>query len=524
PTPGRSPSEAVDGSRRPPPIGCRQADRASRPLSPGHSGRGVRRRPAQLDVRLANRHGDRLDAFDLQQPVRDRLRHGLQQPVSLAGHGLTDPRIQIAVVERVPDLVGVAGAVQVGLHRDIDEEHLAGGLLIRIQSMVGVEGHLAEHDPIGHGDGTPPAAGGHPRTIASVIRATRTMAPTSCTRTKSAPCAIATATVAAVPSSRSSTGRFNTLPMLPLREVPTKTGRPSAVSSRRRRRTSIFCGTVSPNPYPGSMMIRASGIPAATAAAIRSRRNAAVAARTSGASERSFQSITTTGTPARATSGAIPGSRRPDTSFTIAAPASRAAAATLAEIVSTLTGTPPAARRRTAGTVRRASSASSTGTAPGRVDRPPTSRMSAPAALIVRPSASAAPASPARPSPANESGAVLMIPTTYVRAPNSRWSGPHQMGGGVIEAPPGPGFAPGGGRGGEARRRDRAEAPPGGRTPRARRPPRRGRGGALPLRPVRRPRAGTCGESRGGASRRARDCASARAARLRDTPYDQRPT
>src|SRR5207302_483454 len=215
-----------------------------------------------------------------------------------------------------------------------------------------VEGHLAEHDPIGHGDGTPSPAGGHPRTIASVILATRTMAPTSCTRTKSAPLAIATATVAAVPSSRSSTGRFNTLPMLPLREVPTKTGRPSAVSSRRRRRTSMFCGTVSPNPYPGSMMIRASGIPAATAAAIRSRRYAAVAASTSGASERSFQSMTTTGTPARATSEAIPGSRRPDTSFTITAPASKAAAATFAEIVSTLTGIPPAARRRTAGIVR----------------------------------------------------------------------------------------------------------------------------------------------------------------------------
>ena len=91
----------------------------------------------------------------------------------------------------------------------------------------------------------------------------------------------------------------------------------------------MFCGTVIPNPYPGSMMIRASGIPAATAAAIRSRRYTAVAASTSGASERSFQSMTTTGTPARATSGAIPGSRRPDTSFTIAAPASKAAAATL---------------------------------------------------------------------------------------------------------------------------------------------------------------------------------------------------
>jgi hypothetical protein len=47
--------------------------------------------------------------------------------------------------------------------------------------------------------------------MASVIRTTRTMAFTSCTRTMSAPLAMAMATVAAVPSSRSSTGRSRTL-------------------------------------------------------------------------------------------------------------------------------------------------------------------------------------------------------------------------------------------------------------------------------------------------------------------------
>src|SRR3990170_3884409 len=55
--------------------------------------------------------------------------------------------------------------------------------------------------------------------MASVMRQTCTIAATSWTRTMSAPWAMAIATVAAVPSRRSSTGRPSTAPMVDLREV-----------------------------------------------------------------------------------------------------------------------------------------------------------------------------------------------------------------------------------------------------------------------------------------------------------------
>ena len=74
--------------------------------------------------------------------------------------------------------------------------------------------------------------------------------------------------------------------------------------------------------------------------------------------------------------------RRPAvTSLTIVAPARSAAAATTALLVSMLTGTAPsAASASTTGSTRRSSSSGATGSAPGRVDSPPTSRRSAPAA------------------------------------------------------------------------------------------------------------------------------------------------
>ena len=57
---------------------------------------------------------------------------------------------------------------------------------------------------------------------------------TSCTRTMSAPLAIAIATLAAVPASRSLTGLPVIAPSVDLREVPTRIGRPSTSSSGSR--------------------------------------------------------------------------------------------------------------------------------------------------------------------------------------------------------------------------------------------------------------------------------------------------
>ena len=93
------------------------------------------------------------------------------------------------------------------------------------------------------------------------------------------------------------------------------------------------------------------------------------------------QCIRIHGTPAAATTAAISGSARPpETSLTIRAPAASAAAATSARVVSTLQMTPARASSVITGTTRPASVAADTRCAPGLVDSPPTSMMSAPSA------------------------------------------------------------------------------------------------------------------------------------------------
>src|SRR5438309_11331496 len=118
--------------------------------------------------------------------------------------------------------------------------------------------------------------------------------------------------------------------------------------------------------------------------------------------------------PAVATRGIISESPRPAVmSLTTVAPASRAAAATEASEVSTLTGTPAsAARRKMTGTTRRRCSSAGTGGDPGRVDSPPTSRTAAPAAASSRPCSTARPGSRNRPPSENESGVTFTIPIT----------------------------------------------------------------------------------------------------------------
>ncbi len=72
------------------------------------------------------------------------------------------------------------------------------------------------------------------------------------------------------------------------------------------------------------------------------------------------------------------------------APADSAATATSARMVSTDTVAPSAARALITGTTRSSSSETSGRVAPGRVDSPPMSRMSAPSASSRRPWAMAA--------------------------------------------------------------------------------------------------------------------------------------
>src|SRR5215470_12177002 len=127
--------------------------------------------------------------------------------------------------------------------------------------------------------------------------------------------------------------------------------------------------------------------------------------------------IRTTGTRAAAQRGRRAGSCRPAlTSFTRSAPASRAAAATSAFMVSTAMGTRTAARTaRSTGRSRRRSSAAATGAAPGRVDSAPTSRRAAPSATIRVAVRAARSGSRCSPPSENESGVALRIPMTATR-------------------------------------------------------------------------------------------------------------
>ncbi len=110
---------------------------------------------------------------------------------------------------------------------------------------------------------------GHPRTMASATRRVRAMCATSCTRTMSAPDAMARATVAAVASTRSSGGApSSSSPRNRFRLVPTSSGSPpsAAFSSASRWSSSRFSAVPLPKPMPGSTMIRSRATPRSMAA------------------------------------------------------------------------------------------------------------------------------------------------------------------------------------------------------------------------------------------------------------------
>src|SRR4051812_21934915 len=112
-----------------------------------------------------------------------------------------------------------------------------------------------------------------------------------------------------------------------------------------------------------------------------------------------------------ATTPASSGSpRNAVTSLTKLAPAASAAAATSAFEVSIDSCAPVAASPSITGRTRRSSSSAGTGSAPGRVDSPPMSRISAPSAARRSPWATASPASRKRPPSENESGVTLTTP------------------------------------------------------------------------------------------------------------------
>ena len=96
------------------------------------------------------------------------------------------------------------------------------------------------------------------------------------------------------------------------------------------------------------------------------------------------------------------------------APAATAARATSARIVSIETTTPCSAKALTTGIVLSSSCSCEVRCAPGRVDSPPISIMSAPSATISRPRVIAAAEESNWPPSENESGVTLRIPMTNI--------------------------------------------------------------------------------------------------------------
>ena len=238
-------------------------------------------------------------------------------------------------------------------------------------------------------------------------------------------------------SRRPASGMPAIRPRKALREAPSSTGQPRPASRPSRSINATFCSGVLPKPIPGSSAMRARGMPAASSVAMRPARwvrtrqamspGAICACMLRGSVPGIC--ISTTGAARAATRAAAAGSwRRAVTSLMMRAPASSAAAMVAAWRVSTETGA-CGARARMTGRMRRSSSAGGTGSAPGRVDSPPMSRMSAPAARIASPWSMAAPWSRARPSPEKLSGVTLTMPMTSGRPGSGR---PAKMGRGAV--------------------------------------------------------------------------------------------
>src|SRR2546422_318041 len=243
-------------------------------------------------------------------------------------------------------------------------------------------------------------------------------------RTMSAPWILATATAAREAPFRRGSQSPGAFGRKDFRETPARTGRPRPRSSPRPRRSSAFCSGVLPKPNPGSMMMASREIPSDIAAAICRIRNVRTSATTSSYFGSSCivtgsprMCMITAPAPEFATTRFISMSMRPRTSFTITAPARIAFRAISGLYVSTEIGT-SSFRSIVSITfaILRHSSPASTGGAPGRVDSPPTSRMSAPSSARRSAWATAGSSVKCSPPSENESGVTFTIPITRVRS------------------------------------------------------------------------------------------------------------
>ncbi len=120
-----------------------------------------------------------------------------------------------------------------------------------------------------------------------------------------------------------------------------------------------------------------------------------------------------TGTPSCAAADSAPGARKARTSLIMPAPAATASRMTSGFEVSIDKGiASDLCSASMTGTTRASSSASDTAAAPGRVDSPPTSMMSAPSSAICMARSSARSRDKKRPPSENESGVMFKTPMT----------------------------------------------------------------------------------------------------------------
>ena len=175
---------------------------------------------------------------------------------------------------------------------------------------------------------------------------------------------------------------------------------------------SRFISYVFPNPTPGSRIIRSSLMPALRAIFTHSCVSVSMSVRKLLYSVFALLCIRQQATSCFAITPAISGSYfNPHTSLTRSAPACTATSATLPLYVSTEIGTSKCLRSDSIiGTTRAASSSALTGVCPGRVDSPPTSRISAPSAIIVSACFSAWSIEFHLPPSEKESGVTFRIP------------------------------------------------------------------------------------------------------------------
>ena len=186
--------------------------------------------------------------------MADRLGERLEQPVRGRFDDLADRLVDLPVVDRLLEVVVDAGRLQVEHELDVDLERLGREQLVVVVAVATLEAHVGQDDPVAHGCLLRWPRRHVPRTTASLIRAARTLAWTSWTRTMSAPPAMPSAVVASVPPAagrRAGPGRDRGSTCGSSRAG--SAGRAGAAP--RARAAARGCGRrVLPNPKPGSTM------------------------------------------------------------------------------------------------------------------------------------------------------------------------------------------------------------------------------------------------------------------------------